>query len=278
MAIKFACPQCQNVMTVADNLAGKRGKCKCGNNITVPQPAAPDPVPAARGAMFDELTDADYGRQSPFEKIYSPTKTTDDAATLKRFQSEEEAEKESKSGQLNGTLIFIAVINFIEAVGAAIVAVIFAVATHLFADLLDAVPLLRIGAVAGIAFFSLAAILLFAGGLGLLLKKAWGWFLIAMSYSFAVVDRLVGFGMIFTEDFQQGPFFGALIGLVAVISLAAFVYKSETQQIYQIKTKVPGIVAAVLGVVIAGAAIGTIFALESSAEDVDAAELADGGY
>lgn len=41
MPIKFKCGNCQHVLTVPDNLAGKQGKCpKCQNSLKVPVPKA----------------------------------------------------------------------------------------------------------------------------------------------------------------------------------------------------------------------------------------------
>src|SRR5262249_57081102 len=46
MPIKFSCPHCKCTMTVADALAGKRGKCpKCKGVISVPAPAPVPPPP-----------------------------------------------------------------------------------------------------------------------------------------------------------------------------------------------------------------------------------------
>lgn len=39
MPIKFECPECSNELTVADDLAGRKGKCfHCGAAAVVPQP------------------------------------------------------------------------------------------------------------------------------------------------------------------------------------------------------------------------------------------------
>jgi phage FluMu protein Com len=62
MPIKFKCSQCQNVLTVPDNLAGKKGKCpKCQSTLQVPVPKvagaqaakSPAATPAAAPAAFD---------------------------------------------------------------------------------------------------------------------------------------------------------------------------------------------------------------------------------
>lgn len=90
MSIQFACPKCNNRMTVDDKLAGKSGKCpKCGTSVQVPvtgaasEHAAPPRAPKTKSAAtvspgmlhaLDDLTDSDFNRQSPFEKVYAPPK------------------------------------------------------------------------------------------------------------------------------------------------------------------------------------------------------------
>src|SRR4051794_32514056 len=47
MPITFSCPTCHLRMTVAETMAGKRGKCsKCKNPVIVPSVQAPSPPPA----------------------------------------------------------------------------------------------------------------------------------------------------------------------------------------------------------------------------------------
>ena len=48
MSIKFLCSHCKKVLSVKDQLAGKRGKCPhCGTVVLVPVPAKPASAPAA---------------------------------------------------------------------------------------------------------------------------------------------------------------------------------------------------------------------------------------
>src|SRR5262245_46524106 len=52
--IDFSCPQCKAAFSVADNLAGRRAKCKqCGTGLVVPQPAPA--APAAPAVMVEDL-------------------------------------------------------------------------------------------------------------------------------------------------------------------------------------------------------------------------------
>ncbi len=48
MPIQFQCPSCGNTISVADQHAGKRGRCKhCGHDITIPGAAAAQPAAVA---------------------------------------------------------------------------------------------------------------------------------------------------------------------------------------------------------------------------------------
>lgn len=46
--IEFACPHCQRKFTVPDAAAGRSARCKCGQPITVPSPAAVAAAPSAQ--------------------------------------------------------------------------------------------------------------------------------------------------------------------------------------------------------------------------------------
>ncbi|MEZ6136497.1 MAG: hypothetical protein R3C53_16500 [Pirellulaceae bacterium] len=105
-------------MQVDSKLAGKKGKCKCGEAVTVPAAASSEPMagPAAQtadppadqatgpavgagalGAVFDDLTEGDYNRRSPFQEVYSPTKTASTAnSTLKKFDEDKGKKKKKK--------------------------------------------------------------------------------------------------------------------------------------------------------------------------------------
>jgi hypothetical protein len=57
MPIKFSCPHCKRVMTVKDQMAGKKGTCAgCKQVVTVPRPAAVPPAANAAGAVQKQPT------------------------------------------------------------------------------------------------------------------------------------------------------------------------------------------------------------------------------
>src|SRR5262249_14323278 len=55
--IRFACPNCNAVMTAPDNLAGSKGVCpKCGQKVKVPNP----PPPAENKTVLGKLLPEDF--------------------------------------------------------------------------------------------------------------------------------------------------------------------------------------------------------------------------
>jgi hypothetical protein len=54
MPIKFVCPKCNTTLQVSDAMAGKQGKCKCGNVVAIP--AASSAVPAAAKPVAQSST------------------------------------------------------------------------------------------------------------------------------------------------------------------------------------------------------------------------------
>jgi len=54
LAISFLCPHCKKRFDVASNLAGKKGRCTCGNVFTIPIPR-PETEPAPVATLLEEL-------------------------------------------------------------------------------------------------------------------------------------------------------------------------------------------------------------------------------
>ncbi len=291
-------------MTVPDKMAGKTGKCKCGYKLTVPsgnsdsEPTKPQKAVAAAGAdgasappesapssglasVFDDLTESDFQRTSPYEQLYSPSTSNNDRATLKRFADDSEERAEKAKGA-NGMIIFVAVLNFLNALVCGGLAVLLVVAASFLQKIEASIPELSLGIGVGIAFFSLTATVLIAGGVGLLMRKPWGWFLVSMSYAYFLVVRLADMVMVFVEGFEQGPFFGALIPLLAAVSLSAWIFKEDTRQLFGVKKSLIGWIAAGIGVVLAGVMLLGLYLLVQSASDSldtvdDADDFLDGG-
>lgn len=290
MPIQFACPQCKTVLTVDDKLAGKSGKCKCGAAIKIPIPAAVAargattagtvatgkaaavaakgaPVRAAAppasslGNVFNDLTEADFNRQSPYQNVYAPPKiNSTEAATLKRFDDGSQATV--KPGQLNGLLIFVAILNFIWALAAFALVGILALAADIASKAAESVPLLNAGLGIGIAVLTLLALLFLIGGVGLLLKQKWGWFIAAVNFAYMPVDRIITIVMTLVKgDFALPQLIGGFVGTLLIIGLATAVYGDDTKRIFRIKTAILPAMAALTGVGLALAINGALFAL-----------------
>jgi hypothetical protein len=68
MAIKFACPFCEVVVTAPDHAAGRQGRCpKCDSPFFVPRrPAAGGPPPGVVPAQQRNRGGSPPGWQSPY--------------------------------------------------------------------------------------------------------------------------------------------------------------------------------------------------------------------
>ncbi len=268
-------------MTVKDDMAGKRGKCKCGAAITVPKPkaaAAPPPVASGLGDALGDLTESDYASSSPYEQVYNTGPVvSNDKAALKRFEQEAVAGKKIKKGQLSGLMIFVAILEFIQAVGwfAGAGAVSFITAAA-YDKVAEQVPMFRlaVGIVIGVCI--VLGLFYLAAGVGFLLRKSWGWFLTAAAFMFALSERVVTLIMVLMNGFEQVPFFTAMFGFVFTFGFVSFIYNSDVQENYKIKNMVPPILAAVLGIALS-AGLNTIAMMGGDDAPPAAEESFDGG-
>ena len=286
MPIQFACPQCKAVLKVDSKLAGKTGKCKCGSAVKVPTPKSTNRAPVAATAgpkqatrpqapvqqpnplassptaglagMFDELTESDYNRQSPYQNVYAPPKVQSTDNALLKKAAEEERGSVAQPGKLNGTLIFIAVINILEGIACFGLAGILVLGAAMLSDVLDQIPYGRAGTALLAGFCSVLGVIALGCGIGLLTKQKWGWFLACSTYTAAGIDRAVG--LVVAIMYGQG-IVGAVIGLLISVSLNAFLYSEDTRKIYKVKGNKLAIIAASLGVVVAVSMFGVALAL-----------------
>ena len=269
MPIKFACPKCNKVMSVPDNLAGKSGKCKCGHKIQIPaakvaSPAAtsnsaqPAPESSALAGKFDELTESDFGRTSPFDAVYNPKKSNNDLQTLKRFNAKEEEEQIKKATAAGGMLKLVAVIEIVLGIAAIVFAVMYAASPDNIDKLSDHIPELTLSKALGITFLSISAVVCLGGAIGVFMKKGWGWVLTGTTMVYLGIARLISTGLILKDGFDQTKFFGAMIPLFVVFALSLIVFKEEARLSCGLKKAVPTIIAGVLGLAAAGTVFGII--------------------
>lgn len=282
MPIKFACPKCNKVMSVPDNLAGKSGKCICGNKLSIPAAKTKsssaksksakktaETAPAGGGApgldgVFDELTESDYGRTSPFEAVYNPKKgDNNDLQTLRRFSAEEEEEKQKKASAAGGLLKLVAVLEIAVGIACIVFAAMYAASPDNIKKIAAFVPELSLATGMGITFLSISALICIGGAVGAFMKKSWGWMLTATVMIYLGVARLISAGLILKEGFDQGKFFGSMIPLFAIFALSLIVFKEEAKVSCGVKKVWPLIVAVVLALAGAGIVFGMVISAAS---------------
>ncbi|GAB5404850.1 MAG: hypothetical protein Aurels2KO_30810 [Aureliella sp.] len=283
MPIKFTCPTCSAAMTVKDEMAGKRGKCKCGAQITVPKPKAaqPSPPPQAPSGLDDalgDLTESDFATSSPYEKVYSDGPVvSNDKAALKRFEKEAAAGKKFKKGKLSAVMIVVAILELIQALGwisggAAL--------GFLPAEALDKmaaqVPWFGLGIAVAIPVCILLGLLAAGGGVGFLRLKPWGWLLTATVFMFTLSERVVALIVVLMNGFEQIPFFIGMFGFVFTFGFVSVIYNSDLQENYKIKNMVPPVLAAVIGIGLS-AGLNSVALLKGDSKPPAAEQSIDGG-
>ena len=113
MPIALSCPGCSKQYSLADNLAGKRAKCNCGQTLVVPPLPAPvteelfpdlggDALGSSDGSLFDELP-------AGFDAVPAPTNFPAQPAALAASSSPaatpKKKKKKKKKGGLSKTMI-----------------------------------------------------------------------------------------------------------------------------------------------------------------------------
>lgn len=308
MPIKFACPQCKNVMTVDSKFAGKKGKCnKCGGVIEVPaespanaasggqpRPAQPRPAqqnpgqptsaqpgggpagtapgspqsynaappPSAAGIkgagplghVFDELTESDYNRSSPYQNVYAPPKQSNDALNPMLIHA---AKQELKTGgdvalgadgrpKLTITIIIFAVLDILESLvlfGLTIALAVLGM-TLIDDEMKSKIPILGAGIAIFIVILGFWATTLMASGLGLLTKQVWGYCTALFVYSFQLGFRII---TAITAITDMEKVVGPIIGVLFMASVTAYLFQDECRRVYGIskKSKLPLIVGGI---------------------------------
>lgn len=281
MPIKFACPKCNKVLSVPDNMAGKSGKCKCGHQIKIPaaksegsgkksKSSKTAPTPAAVGGeapglagKFDELTESDYGRTSPFDAVYNPKKTNNDLQTLQRFNAEEKEEQKKKASAAGGLLQLVAVLNILSGILCIVSLVLLFAAAATAATIAKQLPELSLSTAIAATMLSVIAVICIGGGVGVFLKKPWGWTLTAAMIIYWGLARAITSYLVLKDGFEQMTFFGCMIPLFVILVIGLIVFKDEAKQVCGVKNIVPTIVAAVIGLALTGIVYGIVFTSSS---------------
>jgi hypothetical protein len=273
MPIKFKCPECGEVLSVSSKLAGKSGKCKCGKQVKIPSPkksqsAAQEStgkkqtVAAASGpsaSMFDELTDQDFGRTNPYEKLYVSSDENNDAEQLSRFTQEEAEKKQKEAGNARAVLKIVAILSVLGFGFSIAMVVFFAINSEALEQIGDFVPRARLGQTLGIAFFSILAVLALTAAIGLFLNQFWGWIATAICCDFVIIERLGAIGVVIKEGFTSIGFYSAGGPLILALFLTMFVFKEESRTAMGLKSKPLMYVAIVLGFALGVGSVVAVF-------------------
>ncbi|MFM8570295.1 MAG: hypothetical protein ACKOAU_01725, partial [Pirellula sp.] len=209
-----SCSSCQTKLNAPDSAIGKKVKCRCGQLVDVPaavsgttpakaqpaptnsskaqasksQSASPKPNPAVAksnmGQLLDELTQSDFSRAEKKEESTGPSRSQRNSKALEAFKDPDTKSKKGKGfndgsgGRAGGSVEDLNPI--------AIIFLVFG-GLHLVATILPLILSLIGGvetAVVSVPILIMAAIPTagydIATGIGLLKRKAWGWWLAAI--------------------------------------------------------------------------------------------------
>lgn len=223
--------------------------------------------------MFNVLTDRDL--QQSQVNPYTPVSraANNDAAALRNYlKADEKKAAEAKSAQTN--VILLTVAFFIGVAKNIFTAIALLALGSLLAQAAEMDPLIRAGSVY-VAIVLVYAAFDLAAGIGLLLRKPWGWWLSVIGLSWAALERVcaaVAVTLLAEEKAKAiGAIVGGLIFCILCFSLLAFMIKPETQKRFGLVAH-PGLAWAVsitVGLVLTGAAFGIGYAVGLDAIDAD---------
>lgn len=195
-----ACSSCNAKLNAPDSAIGKKVKCRCGALVDVPPGAAPKAQPAntqasklqpkasgpsnTMGQLLDQLTASDFSRAEKKVESTGPSQSQRDSKALDAFK-----DPNIKSGKRGGfndgssgsasagmeDLSPIAILYFVFA-GLHLVGMITWIVLAVLGSgtlVVDKIPFMMMASLPTIAFDVMA-------GIGLLKRKAWGWWLAAL--------------------------------------------------------------------------------------------------
>lgn len=306
--IKAVCGTCGKTLAVPVAYAGRAVKCPCGSAIKVPgtptavaaptspattqptakpataTPAASKPVaskPAAskpglpapatpNASFFDQLTEADFSR--PNANPYEPAAAArnNDAAVLRKYVGE--GNKEELKKVASGNITFLAVLNFLGAAVYMTLGVLLLVLSSILGALANVIPLAALGVFLALFLFGFGVFDL-VSGIGLIKRKAWGWWIGIIGLGWAMADR--GFGIIAqfinAEDYLNvlPAAIGSAFFMFSQFYFLNFMLQSDTMKMFGLKTKasVGWSVALGVGLVLGGGAFAVALLAAASAPD-----------
>ena len=291
--ILAVCDKCGKRMGVDASFAGRSVKCPCGNVFKVSGSSATEtkantapsktsnvahskavakplvPAPTSQASFLDQLTAADFSR--PSSNPYDPpsSKTTNEAAVLRKYSGA--AAKAAETGKTaNGNITFLAILNFIGATVYIALGVVILVLSSVLGAVANVLPMAALGVFfAGILF--VFGVFDFVCGIGLVKRTFWGWWLCMVGLSWAFFDR--GFGVViqfmnandWTNEIPKA--IGAGVFMSSSLYFMFFLCQKPTMKMFKIHVH-PGVVWAVvtvLGLIIGGFGFGAaLYAMQQA--------------
>ncbi|GIW96735.1 MAG: hypothetical protein KatS3mg111_0068 [Pirellulaceae bacterium] len=255
MPIKIKCSQCGKVLAVPDTMAGKKGKCKCGNVLNIP---AAQKAKAPRGAVagginpsaFDALDEEDFQQQAPVDKLFAAPKGDGESERLKMYAAEEKERRKQEATKTKMLIKFISVLHILGGIGFCGLAATLWSAPDQLNTIASYLPMVKANTNL-IAAFSIAwGLLMIAAAIGGFLVHKWGWFLLAASVSYLFVDRGATLAFTLTEGFDQIRFYSALIPLLIAFGFVIAIFREQTRDVFRLRTMLPVILAGMLGMAV----------------------------
>jgi hypothetical protein len=272
MPFKFACPQCQQVLSVPSKLAGKVIACpKCRAKVPVPKPKSVASQPATTqtadsdklSRALSELTESDFNRRSPFESVYAPPKPQATNHELIRRVSEQDARSSKKTGKASDTgmpavLVLYVLHNILESLIFFTMAVLLGVALDMLNQVKDQVPLLGAGVNAGIATFALLATVMLVTAIFILIKRQWGYAVATAAYLFFCIIHLVN---VFANRGDRNAAVGAAITLVLTVFLTTYFFRGRCKKFYRVQGWILPAASAGVGVLLGAICSGILYSM-----------------
>lgn len=221
------------------------------------------------GSIFDELTDADWNRESPIKRAFAPPAASKDGAVLRQWVDKDAPGVKAKQGSIPGGLIALSVLNFIASafyviIGVAIVALVQVGAVM---DQLETVfPAIRLAATLFCVYFIAWGVYLSVVGVGLLQRAPWGWCVAGVTYAHAAVDRAYYVFDSFMEGLPASKLIGMVGGMLVIFSICSYIYKAETRKHFGVKSTTPVIICAAIGIILAILTVVVLAIMVNSAE------------
>jgi len=282
MPIPVVCPKCGTKSSAPDNAAGKRLRCRCGEIVAIPassppsapapapapataakssKPASESPTPSSTGSLFDVLTERDFRQTQVNPYAVSEKSGNSDAAALRTYLKDEDAKK-NKAKQNQSNIAVIAVGFFIGLIKTVFLIVMLAALMKVLPQVAETVPFLQLGGIYFVMLIAYAIVDLVAG-VGILMRKPWGWWFAVIGLGWIMAERGIGLVSMFMVSDNTPRLIGFAIGtLIAsglAIALINVLLQSDNQA--QFKVRVSGAVAWTVAILIPLVIEGVFFAL-----------------